>query len=103
MQTSPRGLQLHLGDLARPHMVDTLVMSNLAYFQLKAAPGRWMLSLAPGRTRQLYTLDPASLTSSSDSAAVALSTSPADGDGEAEQEDLYSTQVVISSLSGETL
>ena len=42
LQTPPRGLQLHLGSPAQPHMVDTLVMSNLAYFQLKAAPGRWV-------------------------------------------------------------
>ncbi|GFR53073.1 hypothetical protein Agub_g15772, partial [Astrephomene gubernaculifera] len=54
--TPPRGLQLHLGTPARPHTVDTLVMANLAYFQLKAAPGRWLLSLAPGRSRELYSL-----------------------------------------------
>jgi UDP-glucose:Glycoprotein Glucosyltransferase len=28
--------------------VDTLVMQNLGYFQLKAAPGLWRLSIAPG-------------------------------------------------------
>jgi len=38
-QTPPRGLQLHLGTIMEPHIKDTLVMSNLAYFQLKAAPG----------------------------------------------------------------
>ncbi|KAG2424815.1 hypothetical protein HXX76_014236 [Chlamydomonas incerta] len=54
--TPPRGLQLHLGTPAAPHLVDTLVMANLAYFQLKAAPGLWLLSLAPGRSRELYEL-----------------------------------------------
>jgi hypothetical protein len=28
--------------------VDTLVMQNLGYFQLKASPGLWQLSIAPG-------------------------------------------------------
>jgi UDP-glucose:glycoprotein glucosyltransferase len=37
-------------------MVDTLVMSNLGYFQLKASPGLWQLSIAPGRSRNLYRL-----------------------------------------------
>lgn len=38
-------------------MVDTLVMSNLGYFQLKAAhPGRWKLRLATGRSSDLYTI-----------------------------------------------
>jgi hypothetical protein len=40
-QTPPRGLQLQLGPPGGPPEVDTLVMANLAYFQLKAAPGRW--------------------------------------------------------------
>ena len=38
-QTPPRGLQLHLGTPAQPHVVDTLVMANLAYFQLKVGEG----------------------------------------------------------------
>lgn len=42
-QSPPRGLQLHLGTSDNPHQVDTLVMSNLGYFQLKAAPG-WYYS-----------------------------------------------------------
>ena len=42
------GLQLILGDARRPHVTDTVVMSNLGYFQLKAAPGVWGLSIAPG-------------------------------------------------------
>lgn len=46
-----------LGTLREPAMVDTIVMSNLGYFQLKAAPGAFDLQLAPGRSRQLYTID----------------------------------------------
>ena len=47
-QVTPRGVQLHLGMGAQPRVVDTMVMSNLGYFQLKASPGVWALSLAPG-------------------------------------------------------
>lgn len=50
----PRGLQLNLGDFSQPHRVDTLVMSNLGYFQLKAAPGVWTLKLAEGRASDIY-------------------------------------------------
>uniref|UniRef100_A0A0D6QYA4 Glucosyltransferase 24 catalytic domain-containing protein n=1 Tax=Araucaria cunninghamii TaxID=56994 RepID=A0A0D6QYA4_ARACU len=53
----PRGLQLLLGTKQKPHMVDTIVMANLGYWQLKAAPGVWTLSLAPGRSSELYTLE----------------------------------------------
>jgi UDP-glucose:glycoprotein glucosyltransferase len=35
---------------------DTLIMQNLGYFQLKANPGLWKLSLAEGRASQLYTI-----------------------------------------------
>lgn len=52
----PRGLQLLLGTRGQPHMVDTIVMANLGYWQLKAAPGVWTLALAPGRSTELYTL-----------------------------------------------
>lgn len=45
----PRGVQLHLGSKSQPHLEDTLVMSNLGYFQLKAAPGAWDLQLASGK------------------------------------------------------
>jgi UDP-glucose:glycoprotein glucosyltransferase len=37
--------------------VDTLVMQNLGYFQLKASPGLWELSIAPGRSRDLYQIN----------------------------------------------
>ncbi len=54
---TPRGVQLHLGNAAQPRLVDTLVMSNLGYFQLKAAPGVFALRLAPGRSADLYAVD----------------------------------------------
>lgn len=35
-------------------MVDTLVMANLGYWQMKVSPGVWYLQLAPGRSSELY-------------------------------------------------
>ena len=57
MQVTPRGVQLQLGTPEQPLMVDTLVMSNLGYYQLKAAPGVYNLRLAPGRSQELYTVE----------------------------------------------
>ena len=53
----PNGLQVELsrhGDNASLPVADTIVMQNLGYFQLKAAPGIWSLQLAPGRGRELF-------------------------------------------------
>jgi UDP-glucose:glycoprotein glucosyltransferase len=51
----PRGLELFLGDYDNIHHVDTMVMSNLGYFQLKANPGVWILSLPPNtRSSEIY-------------------------------------------------
>ena len=44
----PRGTQLTLGGAG------TVVMSNLGYFQLPAAPGMFDLALRPGRSAQIY-------------------------------------------------
>jgi len=45
----PRGLELVMAHAASPaDRQDTLVMSNLGYFQLKGNPGVWRLSLKPG-------------------------------------------------------
>ncbi|KAL2342225.1 hypothetical protein Fmac_010165 [Flemingia macrophylla] len=52
----PRGLQLILGTKTTPHLVDTIVMANLGYWQMKVSPGVWFLQLAPGRSSELYTL-----------------------------------------------
>ena len=45
-----------LGTKQMPHMVDTLVMANLGYWQMKVSPGVWYLKLAPGRSADLYVL-----------------------------------------------
>lgn len=52
----PRGLQMILGTKSAPHLVDTLVMANLGYWQMKVSPGIWYLQLAPGRSSELYVL-----------------------------------------------
>ncbi|XP_048846047.1 UDP-glucose:glycoprotein glucosyltransferase 1-like [Brienomyrus brachyistius] len=50
----PRGLQFTLGTAADPVIVDTIVMANLGYFQLKANPGAWILKLRKGRSDDIY-------------------------------------------------
>ena len=52
----PRGLQVTLGTQSQPVIVDTIVMANLGYFQLKASPGAWTLRLRQGRSADLYNL-----------------------------------------------
>ncbi|XP_069103600.1 UDP-glucose:glycoprotein glucosyltransferase 1-like [Argopecten irradians] len=52
----PRGLQFTLGRNQTEHAVDTIVMANLGYFQLKANPGIWFLKLREGRSRDLYNI-----------------------------------------------
>jgi len=54
LNTPPRGIQLILGTKSYPSMVDTIVMANLGYFQLKANPGVWDLQLRSGRSAELY-------------------------------------------------
>ncbi|KAH0623877.1 hypothetical protein JD844_007062 [Phrynosoma platyrhinos] len=50
----PRGLQFTLGTSTNPVVVDTIVMANLGYFQLKANPGSWFLRLRRGRSDDIY-------------------------------------------------
>uniref|UniRef100_A0AAX7SCQ7 UDP-glucose ceramide glucosyltransferase-like 1 n=1 Tax=Astatotilapia calliptera TaxID=8154 RepID=A0AAX7SCQ7_ASTCA len=50
----PRGLQFTLGTESEPVIVDTIVMANLGYFQLKANPGAWILKLRKGRSDEIY-------------------------------------------------
>lgn len=52
--TPPRGLQITLGIETNPVIVDTIVMANLGYFQLKANPGAWVLRLRQGRSSDIY-------------------------------------------------
>ncbi|XP_012274348.1 UDP-glucose:glycoprotein glucosyltransferase isoform X2 [Orussus abietinus] len=54
MGNPPRGLQITLGTEIQPVMVDTIVMVNLGYFQLKANPGEWILRLRQGRSAEIY-------------------------------------------------
>eukprot|EP00271_Cylindrocystis_brebissonii_P006379 TRINITY_DN19145_c0_g1_i1.p1 TRINITY_DN19145_c0_g1~~TRINITY_DN19145_c0_g1_i1.p1 ORF type:complete len:1550 (-),score=253.58 TRINITY_DN19145_c0_g1_i1:616-4587(-) len=78
----PQGLQLVLGTPQNPHMVDTIVMANLGYFQLKAAPGVWTLQLAPGRSSDLYTIA---------------------GPGEGTNDGATNQSVVVGDLKGQTV
>ncbi|XP_076013398.1 UDP-glucose:glycoprotein glucosyltransferase 1 [Genypterus blacodes] len=50
----PRGLQFTLGTASDPVIMDTIVMANLGYFQLKANPGAWILKLRKGRSDDIY-------------------------------------------------
>ncbi|XP_069069835.1 UDP-glucose:glycoprotein glucosyltransferase 1 isoform X1 [Pleurodeles waltl] len=50
----PRGLQFTLGTSRNPVIVDTIVMANLGYFQLKANPGASILRLRKGRSEDIY-------------------------------------------------
>eukprot|EP00457_Paulinella_chromatophora_P000298 gb/GEZN01000298.1/.p1 GENE.gb/GEZN01000298.1/~~gb/GEZN01000298.1/.p1 ORF type:complete len:1655 (+),score=392.74 gb/GEZN01000298.1/:38-5002(+) len=45
--TAPAGLQLYLSSPSKPQAGDTVVMENMGYFQLKANPGVWSISLDP--------------------------------------------------------
>ncbi|KAK7247307.1 hypothetical protein RIF29_42188 [Crotalaria pallida] len=78
----PRGLQLILGTKSKPHLVDTLVMANLGYWQMKVSPGVWYLQLAPGRSSDLYFLKE-------------------DGDGS--QDKQSSKQITINDLRGKVV
>lgn len=69
----PQGAQLVLTNEAGLRREDTLVMSNLGYYQLKALPGLWYLKLAPGRSDDIYVLESSSDFSATD-AEEALST-----------------------------
>lgn len=53
----PRGVELVLGTVQVPHFTDTIIMANLGYFQFKANPGFWHISLKPGRSSKIFNLD----------------------------------------------
>eukprot|EP00474_Spongospora_subterranea_P006140 CRZ06598.1 hypothetical protein [Spongospora subterranea] len=50
----PAGLKVFLGTPLRPHQQDTIVMENLGYFQLKASPNVWQMSLSPGQAAAIF-------------------------------------------------
>lgn len=53
----PRGVQLLLGTEQAPHFTDTIIMANLGYFQFKANPGFWHISLKPGRSSKIFQIE----------------------------------------------
>ncbi|XP_058455757.1 UDP-glucose:glycoprotein glucosyltransferase [Malaya genurostris] len=72
----PRGLQITLGTEQQPIIVDTIVMANLGYFQLKANPGAWILRLRHGKSADIYDItsaDGPNVAHSNDGTRVLLS------------------------------
>ncbi|ODA78456.1 hypothetical protein RJ55_05837 [Drechmeria coniospora] len=55
--TPPRGAQLVLATEKDPLLTDTIVMSNLGFFQFKANPGFYNIQLKEGRTVDIYTIE----------------------------------------------
>ncbi|KAA8909802.1 UDP-glucose:Glyco protein glucosyltransferase-domain-containing protein [Sphaerosporella brunnea] len=53
----PRGAQLVLGTEKEPHFADTIIMANLGYFQFKANPGIWRMTLKEGRSKDIFKID----------------------------------------------
>lgn len=53
----PRGAQLVLGTDRDPMLTDTIVMSNLGYFQFKANPGYYNIHPKEGRSSDVYTIE----------------------------------------------
>ncbi|KAK6519007.1 hypothetical protein TWF281_003697 [Arthrobotrys megalospora] len=50
------GAQLELGTQQNPVMQDTIIMSNLGYFQFKSNPGHWQIRLKPGRSSDIFSI-----------------------------------------------
>lgn len=57
LQKAPRGVALTLGSKVNPYITDTLVMENLGYFQLKAAPGLWHMDLKHGLSSKIFEIE----------------------------------------------
>ncbi|KAH3745546.1 UDP-glucose:glycoprotein glucosyltransferase 1 [Pelomyxa schiedti] len=61
-EVPPRGLELELRGFSSDTVsADTLVMSNFGYFQLKASPAPWRLSIREGRSSRIFEMDDATL------------------------------------------
>ncbi|KAF2759983.1 UDP-glucose:glyco protein glucosyltransferas-like protein [Pseudovirgaria hyperparasitica] len=56
---APRGAQLVLGTAKDAQIADTLIMANLGYFQFKAVPGFYSISLQSGRSQEVFKLESA--------------------------------------------
>lgn len=59
LNTAPRGAQLVLGTARDPYSAGTIVMANLGYFQFKASPGFYNLTLQRGRSDEIFHIDSA--------------------------------------------
>ncbi|PFH63296.1 hypothetical protein XA68_14948 [Ophiocordyceps unilateralis] len=53
----PRGAQLTLATEKDPMITDTIIMSNLGFFQFKANPGLYKIKLKEGRTADVYMIE----------------------------------------------
>ncbi|KAH6614711.1 glycosyltransferase family 24 protein [Chaetomium sp. MPI-SDFR-AT-0129] len=53
----PRGVQLVLGTENDSHFADTIIMSNLGFFQFKANPGVYSLRLKEGRSSDIFAME----------------------------------------------
>ncbi|KAF4626053.1 hypothetical protein G7Y89_g12109 [Cudoniella acicularis] len=82
---APRGAQLVLGTEREPHFADTIIMANLGYFQFKANPGFYKISLQEGRSSEIFNID----------SIGSKGFGPVPGD--------ESTEVVLMSFQGATL
>ncbi|KAI9929252.1 hypothetical protein ASPWEDRAFT_105616 [Aspergillus wentii DTO 134E9] len=84
-KSPPAGVQLTLGTEENPNFSDTIIMANLGYFQFKAQPGLWKISLKPGRSQRIFNLD----------SVGGLGYNPQPGD--------ENTEVALLSFQGQTL
>jgi UDP-glucose:glycoprotein glucosyltransferase len=53
----PRGAQLVLSTASETHFADTIIMANLGYFQFKANPGLYNITLQPGLSQKIFQID----------------------------------------------
>ncbi|KAI4717538.1 UDP-glucose,glycoprotein glucosyltransferase [Aureobasidium sp. EXF-10727] len=83
--TAPRGAQLVLGTNKEQHFADTIIMANLGYFQFKAKPGFYNLTLQKGRSEEIFKID----------SAGTLGYSPQSGD--------ETTEIALTSFRGATI
>jgi UDP-glucose:glycoprotein glucosyltransferase len=82
---APRGAQLALSTAKDEHFADTIIMANLGYFQFKANPGYYNISLLPGLSQKIFNID----------SVGALGYDPQPGD--------ETTEVTLMSFQGVTL
>ncbi|KAF2858885.1 glycosyltransferase family 24 protein [Piedraia hortae CBS 480.64] len=59
LNAPPRGAQLVLQTEANPTFAGTIIMANIGYFQFKANPGVYSLSMQKGRSSEIFKIDSA--------------------------------------------